>query len=372
MTILRCLASRFDDWLDRRRMQQRGSEGQDERVILVPYPGWATGETLYMRGSVVEQDKLEKPDPNGGVWEDLSVTLGRFMAEEVMGAKVTVTAGGVSQTATTDSDGFFAVEIPVENTADGWSTVSVKLEHFAGMTQEPIEIAAPVLRPHREATLGVISDIDDTVIRTGIAEPLKNWRTIIESDAEARVAFPGLAPLYQALERGGGSEKRNPIFYVSSGSWKLYDLIARFKHLNGIPRGPVFMDDWGLDETRWFKSSHGAHKKAAINQIMSTYPAHDFILVGDSGQHDAEIYAEMVRDHGTRIKAVWIRDVSGDARDAEVDVLLDEARRSGVAAFAETDLLEAASDAADRGWISSDDLSAVRAAVSAAESTPKS
>ena len=367
MSYLRRLASRFDDWLDRRRMVARGQEGQDERVIVVPYPGWATNDFLYLRGSVVEQGQVEKPDPTGSVWEDLSVTMGRFLAEEVMGATVSVTVGEMKTTVTTDSDGFFQVEVPVRGTvAPGWSDITVRLEDFPGMTQAPLEISAPVLRPHPEATVGIISDIDDTVIRTGIAEPLKNWRTIIESDAEARVAFPGLAPLYQALERGDEAEASNPIFYVSSGSWKLYDLIARFKVLNGIPLGPVFMDDWGLEETRWFKSSHGAHKTSTIDRIMGHYPSLDFILVGDSGQHDAEIYAEAVRTHGKRIKAIWIRDVSPDERDAEVIELLREARDAGVAVFAEPDLHQASIDAAERGWITKTDLAVVQSAIAEA------
>ena len=365
MSMLRRLASRFDDWLDRRRMEKRRTTGQDERVIVVPYPGWATEDFLWLRGSVVEQDKVENPAPAATIWEDLSVTLGRFMAEEIMGATVSVTVGELVTTVKTDSDGFFNVQIPVRGILPhGWSSVTVRLEDFPGMTQAPLEVSAPVLRPHAEAGFGVISDIDDTILRTGIAEPLKNIRTIIEADAEARVAFPGLPELYRGLQSTGGI---NPIFYVSSGSWKLFDLIAKFKELNGIPKGPVFMDDWGIDETRWFKSSHGAHKTATIDRILATYPALDFILVGDSGQHDAEIYAEAVRTHGTRIKAVWIRDVSGNERDAEVAALLRDAEAAGVAVFAEPDLQQAAVDAAEQGWITANDFAAVQGAIAGAQ-----
>lgn len=337
MSYLRRLASRFDDWLDRRRMQTRFEDGQDERVVVVPYPGWGTGSKVMLRGSVVEKSKVEKPTSAEGLLADLSVTLGRFMAEEIMGAAVTVRVGDVSATCVTDSDGFFLAELEVD-TDEGWLEASVTLEDFPGRSQAPVTVTAPFLVPRSSAQLGVISDIDDTVIRTGIAEPLKNIRTIVESDAEARVAFPGLAPLYQGLERAGTQSALNPIFYVSSGSWKLYDLIARFKVLNAIPKGPVFMDDWGIDESRWFKSSHGAHKTATIDQIMATYPALSFILVGDSGQHDAEIYAEAVRKHGSRIKAIWIRDVSDDTRDTEVAALLREASDAGVTVFAEPNL----------------------------------
>jgi len=283
MSILRRFASGIDDWLDKRRSDALARKGQDDPIVPIAYRGHGTVDgRIWLRGSVVEQDTLEKPAIRGGLIEDLSITLQR------------------------------------------------------------------------------------SVIRTGIAAPLQNIRTVVESDPEARVAFPGLAALYRALQQGDGQSAEKPIFYVSSGSWKLYDLITRFKALNGIPRGPVFMDDWGLDETRWFKSSHGAHKTATIDRIMETYPDLDFILVGDSGQHDAEIYAKALQDHGNRIRGIWIRDVSDDARDAQVLRVLEAGRAAGASIHAETDLLQAATDAATRGWITQDALDTVRGEIEAA------
>jgi len=365
MSFLRRAASKADDWLDSLRSEARRREGQDERVITVPYRGFGTGGKVWLRGSVVEESTLEKPGIRGGLIEDLYITVQRFLAEEIMDATVSVRCGEASVTCRTDSDGFFFAELDAP-TGEGWQEATVTLEDFPGRTQPVTSVVGEFLVPPSGATLGIISDIDDTVIRTGISAPLQNIRTVVESDPEARVAFPGLAPLYRALQQGTADAPLNPIFYVSSGSWKLYDLIVRFKALNGIPRGPMFMDDWGLDETRWFKSSHGAHKTATIDRIMATYPALDFILVGDSGQHDAEIYAEAVHKHGSRIKAIWIRDVSGDARDAEVEAILQVGRDAGVAVFAEADLMQAAVDAAARGWVSAEELAVVRAEIEAA------
>jgi phosphatidate phosphatase APP1 len=370
MSYLRRMASSVDDWLDRRRMDVRAYEGQDEPVVVVPYRGYAANGRIWLRGTVVERSKMEKPALSGGLLEDLAVTIGRFTAEEIMGATVRVEYDGASTVCTTDSDGFFFAEFDAP-VGTGWQEALVTLEDFPGREQPPVSVAGEFLAPHPDATIGIISDIDDTVIRTGISRPLQNIRTIVESDPESRVAFPGLAPLYQSLQHGAGGDRAvNPVFYVSSGSWRLYDLIVRFKALNGIPRGPMFMDDWGIDETRWFKSSHGAHKTRTIDTILAAYPDLGFILVGDSGQHDAEIYAKAVRDHGSRIKSIWIRDVSDDARDAEVREVVREAQDAGVPVFAEPDLAEAAADAANRGWIDAEDLAAVRRAISEAAKTP--
>lgn len=364
MSFLRRFASRIDDWLDRRRMNERGREGQDEPVIVVPYPGFGTRSRLHVRGSIVEESSQEKPPFQGTLLEDLAVTTRRFLAEEIMGATVIVRHGDAEAVCTTDSDGFYSADLDIQ-AEEGWQEATATLADFPGREQKPAAVPHPFLVPRADARFGVISDLDDTVILTGISEPLRNIRTVVESDAEARVAFPGLAPLYRALQAEGGEATVNPIFYVSSGSWKLYDLMKRFMEINDIPRGPMFMDDWGLDETRWFKSSHGAHKTAMIDRVLETYPELPFILVGDSGQHDAEIYARALRDHGSRILAIWIRDVSPDTRDAEVREVLAEAREAGTAVFVEPDLMEAAAHAATRGWITEEDLRTVRREVEA-------
>jgi phosphatidate phosphatase APP1 len=77
----------------------------------------------------------------------------------------------------------------------------------------PAPLPARALTPPAAARLGVISDIDDTIIRTGANALLRNWRTILLASAETRVPFRGLAPIYRALEHGpgGGGAPVNPI-----------------------------------------------------------------------------------------------------------------------------------------------------------------
>ncbi len=70
---------------------------------------------------------------------------------------------------------------------------------------------------------------------------LRNLRTTLLTSVEGRIAFKGIGAFYRALELGGGAEVVNPIFYVSSSPWNLYDLLERIIELNGIPLGPLFL-----------------------------------------------------------------------------------------------------------------------------------
>ena len=193
------------------------------------------------------------------------------------------------------------------------------LEEVPGHEVEPLGATVPVRVPGPDARLGVISDIDDTIVYTGAFAFLKNWRTVVANSPEAREAFGGVADLYQALTDG----ERNPLFYVSSSPWNLFDLFERYMALNGIPLGPMLLKDFGLDETKWLTGGHDGHKTQAIERVFDTYPHLPFVLVGDSGQRDPAIYAGIAEKHPRRVAAVLIHEVKPDEHGSAVSQMVE-------------------------------------------------
>ena len=137
--------------------------------------------------------------------------------------------------------------------------------------------------------------------------------------------FPGVAAFYRALERGAGGSEANPIFYVSSSPWNLHDVIADFLDAQEIPVGPMLLRDWDIGREMMRTRQY---KLAQIREIMGTYPSLPFILVGDSGQEDPEIYGELVTEFPGRILAIYIRNVSPHPeRLASIRALADRVTR---------------------------------------------
>jgi phosphatidate phosphatase APP1 len=83
------------------------------------------------------------------------------------------------------------------------------------------------------------------------------------------------------------------------------------------------------------------------------------LLIGDSGQEDPEIYHQVVQEYPGRVQAVYIRDVAGKARSAEVQALLNATQNEHVAMLLAPDTVAAARHAAERGWISPDLLASI-------------
>jgi phosphatidate phosphatase APP1 len=143
---------------------------------------------------------------------------------------------------------------------------------------------------------------------------------------------------------------------VSSSPWNIYDMLVDFLNVHGVPHGPLFLKDWSLSVL----GKHRDYKLGVIRHLLSTYKDLPFVLIGDSGEEDPEIYLQAVREHQRRIKVIYIRDVTSVERDAEVRAIAGEARKLGTEMVAVPDTTAAAEHAASIGLVAPDAISAVR------------
>ncbi|HJW91757.1 MAG TPA: phosphatase domain-containing protein, partial [Anaerolineales bacterium] len=178
-------------------------------------------------------------------------------------------------------------------------------------------------------------------------------RNVFLSNARTRLPFKGVAAFYRALLLGRQGRELNPLFYVSSSPWNLYDLLSEFFQLHDIPLGPMlFLRDWGLSREELLPLGHRDYKLRAIESILELAPGLPFILIGDSGQEDPEIYHAVVQKYPQRILAIYIRDVSRDLKRPEaIRALAKEVVAAGSRLILAEDTLPMAEHAAAQGWI---------------------
>nr|WP_255479680.1 App1 family protein [Quadrisphaera sp. RL12-1S] len=100
-----------------------------------------------------------------------------------------------------------------------------------------------------------------------------------------------------------------PVLYLSTGAWNAAPTITRFMLRHGYPAGPLLLTDWGPTNTGWFRSGQ-EHKRAALRRLAEELPHVRWLLVGDDGQHDPEIYGEFAREQPTHVRAVAIRQLT--------------------------------------------------------------
>jgi phosphatidate phosphatase APP1 len=218
----------------------------------------------------------------------------------------------------------------------------------------------------------VISDIDDTIMRTGVASKLKMlWRLFFQN-AESREALPGAAIFCRALHEGLSGKDWNPMLYVSRGPWTIYEMLELFFNIHNIPVGPIlFLREWGLTLQRPFPPRARDHKLRLIRNMLSLYKGYPFVLIGDSGQHDPEIYARIVRENPDRVKAIYIRNVNRDpARRLSIEKLAKEVMEAGSSLLLAEDSFAMARHAAAHHLISSKALGEILQELESREEKP--
>ncbi|SDX55275.1 App1 family protein [Hymenobacter psychrophilus] len=335
---------------------------------LVPYRSYGTPERLYVKGRLLTDKGIGEPGDDDSRWRNLLNMYRRFDSNEIAGAQLTVhPADGSAHPILTDEEGYFTLNLapqmllaPVDFL---WHPVDVALQQAPApfLTPPNLRSSAMVLIPPPDAEYGIISDLDDTVIQTSATDLLRMARTVLLRNAHSRLPFAGVAEFYRQLQLGRNGRRNNPFFYVSSSPWNLYDLLDDFLALNGIPPGPLLLRDASLKRQTAAASSHHAHKLQEIENLLLTYPLLPFVLIGDSGQEDANIYREVVRRYPGRILAIYIRDVNRADRAALVEQVREDLRGDKVEMLLVQDTVQAAEHAASTGLIFQEAIPAVAA-----------
>ena len=336
--------------LDQAVLRGKRALGLLRPVQARPYLGHGTPVVVHVKGRVQEETGVQPPRPGDSPWDNLVATVRRFTATPVPDARVLARLGETATEVRSDVDGWFRTTLHLRSPlAAGWHDVSATLLQPGGLPAEPA--ASRVLVPPPDAAFGIISDLDDTVIRSEVTNPLRAVATVLWHNATTRTPFEGVAAFYRALQAGPSGTGRNPLFYVSSSPWNLYDMVSMFLQVQGIPEGPLFLRAWGLDADALPHGGHSGHKSELVFGLLETYPDLPFVLIGDSGQEDPEIYRDVVLARPGRILAVYIRDVTTEERDAEVRLVAQQVRDAGVPFELVADTAGAALHAAELGLL---------------------
>jgi phosphatidate phosphatase APP1 len=364
------LADQLDRGFDAVKGRLAARFDRDDPLQILPYRGYGTRQRLFAFGRVLQDEPIGAAGEQDSPWLNLANTWKRLESDEVPFARLRARFRGWEGEVVADEEGYFRLDLDLaalalpgvdEVEGDSWHEIEFELLHPISPEGRSVRAAAPVYVPPAGAELGVISDLDDTVVESHVTDRLALARTVLLGNARTRLPFEGVAAFYQALRAGASGSAGNPVFYVSSSPWNLYDLLAELLDLHDIPRGPVLLRDLGIDRTKLFGAGHDDHKLGQIRPLLALYPRLPWILLGDSGQRDPEIYRQVVQDNPGRIRAIYIRRAGErPGRDAEVEAIARELDALGTPLLLVRDTAAAAAHAASEGWIRAREVPAVQ------------
>ncbi len=278
---------RFHRWRERRG-RRRGLS-----PVVIPYSGYGgDGWIRVLCRVLLAPAAADRPTPSTiRGWRS-------FTSIPVADAAVTVEADGQRFTVQADRGGVVDVDLAVR-LAPGIRTITLTAEG-----SEPVAARIFVVDP--DARLGIVSDIDDTVMVTALPRPfLAAWNTFV-LDVHARRPVPGMAVL---LERLAHEHPGAPVIYLSTGAWNVAPTLDRFMSRHLYPAGTLLLTDWGPTHDRLFRSGR-QHKSDSLARLAREFPRVRWVLIGDDGQHDEELYRAFAAEHPDKVAAIAIRQLS--------------------------------------------------------------
>lgn len=167
--------------------------------------------------------------------------------------------------------------------------------------------------------ISIISDIDDTIKVSNVTDKKE---LLINTFMRPFKAAPGMPELYQQWQRD-----QSAIFhYVSASPWQLYPDLSDFMQVTGFPRGLFHMKTFRWKDSSFLNlfSDPVEYKMDIIESIIKRHPQRTFILVGDSGEKDPEVYGIIARQYPRQIERILIRKVGDNNGDARFNSAFNE------------------------------------------------
>ncbi len=274
-------------------------------------PAVLLSPSLGRPGGVTLQGRVLAETPHGST--ALSRNLRSLAARNWKGAKVEVSFEGLTATVTSGDDGNFQVTLqPPAGGSFSPGRHSAQARVPGATATAYVEILADT------APLLVISDFDDTLAISEVTKPGKLVTNALLRDEDTQKAVSGMPGFYGCL---GADAKAPPGFALVSGSpVQFMPRVGAFLVRHQFPEGfGIYLRDFG-------PGSLSAYKQPIIRELLQRFPQ-PVVLVGDSGEKDPEVYAQIREEFPGRVRAIYIRDAGNSASATRFDgmVLFKEA-----------------------------------------------
>lgn len=299
----------------------------DDKVCVRPYLSYATQDKVIIRGRVLEDEGVVKIEDNT-TWDNFVQTIRMLESDEVKHTPIVIEFNDQVFNTETDDEGYFYFEIPhkfleLDSASLQWQMATVSASEHIDEKGKASAAQARFLMPHSRTQHIIVSDVDDTIVETGVNSFLKLqviFNTLFHNH-QSRTPFEGIAEVLHQLCLDATGNRVNPIFYLSNSPWNLYHLILGIFKFRDIPLGPIFLRDFGLHFGEDKRAFHN-HKKRQLERLMIDFPNQKFILIGDATEKDAPIYLEVFNEFPTRVKKIFIRASFKEKKNQKIQDLI--------------------------------------------------
>lgn len=321
------------------------------------YEGYGTDTNFHAKGRALEDENVNF-DSDQNTYKTLKNIYKQLESDEIPNTSIELklSNGKIFETIT-DPEGYYHFNLTIPNLTSltdnkGWVSYAVayKTNTLKKQISDQNIFPGKMLIPSTNAQFAIISDIDDTILHTGVASILK-WRVAVNTlfkNYDKRMPVEGTVDFYKKLQIGTKKSTVNPFFYVSNSPWNLYDYLCAFIEKNHFPKGPILLRDFRTPFDKTPKPTE-PHKRSEIIKLLRLYAHLKFILIGDSGEKDADIYTKIAEEYPDRILAIYLRDVNHSRKEKRIKKIIQSFKTSPILLIRNSE--EAIQHAKESGFI---------------------
>lgn len=242
---------------------------------------------IFVRGRALEKKPTDVPlTIADSWWTNLQRTWHALESDEVTDLELWVQFEGQKQSVTTDNEGLFSTTFVPDNTLNpGVYSVEVGLRtpsiHRAATVQGQVFV-----HPLQSPSWGVVSDIDDTILESHVTQRLKMFKKLLFGNGLTAIPVSGMSEIYQKLHQRGYT-----FHYLSGSPINLHQRLRAFLDHQGFPEGSMDLRHWGIGPDTDAILSSSTYKLQRLQKFFQRFPERRFVLIGDSGEKDPEIYS---------------------------------------------------------------------------------
>jgi len=243
----------------------------------------------------------KEPKKSDNAFKNIFRKSGQFINKELKNSLISLRISNKIFKSQTDNEGYFSFSLDLPK----------ELKHnkkaIIYLTNNPkVNKFTKSFLPTKRVELGIISDVDDTVLLSGVTHKTKMIKELFFKNYKQRVAIADMAKYYTKIL---SKTKNKTIFFISGSPNQLHNSIEKFLNYNGFPKHILITKKiHGKESYSLFKQQN--YKLKQIEKLIKIYPNIKWLLYGDSGEKDREIYLKLAQKYSKNIKAIYIRDVN--------------------------------------------------------------
>ncbi|MFT4536674.1 MAG: phosphatidate phosphatase APP1 [Saprospiraceae bacterium] len=279
-----------------------------KKLHIQVYTSFITRTHLYVKGRILKDSPL-LIKPTDGILSSLIYIVIRAFSREIKFLPVECKVGGTSYDVVTDNEGYFEIYENIKK--ENIKKENIENEKVRG---DVLEISAKYKRRSNKIVthiddltsnvpVGIISDIDDTIMVTGVKSFFK-IKVILNTlflNPFRRKPIEAAADAFHFLSNR--VEGKGPVIYLSNSPWNLFIYLQTFLEYNGFPEGTLILRDmgWQLLKSRTIVQRN---KYIEVEKILIAFSDTNFLLIGDTGELDFDIYQQLEEKYPERIEQI--------------------------------------------------------------------